>query len=105
MIGLTNWCAIPNPKNAALYKWPRLNEAKMKTITHLKTPSIVKTIEDALPSEIGHYSLSDCFELYGIFMRIWVSARLVTFRHYKTVILNPRKNTTSCLFPRRLIFL
>ena len=63
MIGLTNWCAIPNPKNAALYKWPRLNEAKMKTITHLKTPSIVKTIEDALPSEIGHYSLSDCFEL------------------------------------------
>ena len=93
MIGLTNWCAIPNPKNAALYKWPRLNEAKMKTITHLKTPSIVKTIEDALPSEIGHYSLSDCFEMYGIFMRIWVSRpELVTFRHYKNRYIKPQEN-------------
>ena len=48
MLGLTTWCAIPNPRNAKLYKWPRLNEAKMKTISRLKTPIIVREIDHAV---------------------------------------------------------
>lgn len=100
MLGLTTWCAIPNPRNAKLYKWPRLNEAKMKTISRLKTPIIVREIEESIPAEMGHYSLSDCLELYGIFMRVWSSEpELVSFKAYKNQYFKPQEKHYTMPFP------
>lgn len=103
MLGLTNWCAIPNPKNSSFFKWPRLNEAKIKAVAHLKTPALLKEMEEKLPKEMGHYSLSDCFELYGIFTRVWASCpELVSFRHYRNRYYAPKKEdyvTPSPLTP------
>ena len=69
MLGLTDFCKIQG-KNGQ-YKWPKLEEAKKITMNTLSAYENVLSTERAISSHICHNSLSDCLDLYSIFMRIW----------------------------------
>ena len=82
MIGLTKFCMIPGKKGQ--YKWPRLEEAKKITLKTFKGSEDTEKAERNISDQICHNSLSDCFDLYSIFTRIWQNRPdLVTFRPVK----------------------
>ncbi len=69
MLGLTDFCKIKGKKGQ--YKWPKLEEAKRITMKTLSADENVIKTERAISSHICHNSLSDCLDLYSIFIRIW----------------------------------
>ena len=68
MTGLTDFCRLPGRK--AKYKWPKMAEAAAAVRDNCPTPEAVAENERSIGGSVPHYSLSDCFELYGAAARI-----------------------------------
>ena len=68
MTGLTNFCRLPRRKE--MYKWPKMAEAAAAVRESCPTPEAVAENERSMGGPVPHYSLSDCFELYGAAARI-----------------------------------
>jgi len=93
MRGLTDFCKIPkNTDREGEWKWPRLSEAVRIARERLLEPLPLAEAEDAVGPALGHYGLSDCFELYGLFVRVWNrTPEHVRFRTASTAPLAPRR--------------
>lgn len=82
MLGLTEFCKIPGKRGK--YKWPKLEETRKITMKSFAADKNVMTTEKAISGHICHNSLSDCFDLYSIFIRIWKNRPdLVRFKTVK----------------------
>lgn len=82
MKGLTEYCRIPgkSPRGGP-WKWPRQQEASAAVKSSIGATEATYLSEKAVGPHLPHFGLSDCFELYGIFTRIWTTmASLVSFR-------------------------
>lgn len=81
MMGLTDFCRLPGGKDK--YKWPKMGEAAAVVRDKCPAPGAVAENERSMGGPMPHYSLSDCFELYGAAARILSSCpELVSFgRH------------------------
>jgi hypothetical protein len=72
MRGLTDFCRIPgSPERGRRWKWPKLAEASSLVRGNLSATGATADTEEMLGSPLPHFGLSDCFELYGIFSRVW----------------------------------
>jgi DNA polymerase III epsilon subunit-like protein len=79
MIGLTDFCRIPGRRGR--YKWPKLDEAKKIMLSAFSGSEDTEKAEREISGQICHNSLSDCFDLYSIFIRVWQNRPdLVKFR-------------------------
>ena len=71
MRGLTDVCAIVNPKRPGVPKWPKLQEAADRIADIFPAPPAIRDAEEALNRlSHAHASLSDCFVLGSIMSRI-----------------------------------
>lgn len=68
MTGLTDFCRLPGKR--AGYKWPKMGEAAAFVRENCEGPGALDENERLLGSPLPHYSLSDCFQLYGVAARI-----------------------------------
>lgn len=68
MTGLTDFCRLPGKRGS--YKWPRMGEAAAFVRKNCEGPGALDENERLLGAPVPHYSLSDCFELYGAAVRI-----------------------------------
>ncbi len=96
MRGLTDFCQLPKTSNrgSGEWKWPRLGEAVLAAKERLPVPLPLSEAESAAGMPLKHYGLSDCFELYGLFVRIWNSLpQYVHFRPASAILLPPRRET------------
>lgn len=93
MRGLTDFCRIPKAGSpAGMWKWPRLGEASLAARKKLSTPAPLAKAERIIGSPLAHYGLSDCFELYGLFVRVWNSQpESIRFRSAAALFLPPEK--------------
>ncbi len=95
MKGLTGFCRLPKTSNrGGEWKWPRLSEAVGIARERLLEPLALAETEDAVGEPLGHYGLSDCFELYGLFVR--VLSRMpeqVAFRTASAALRAPRRES------------
>lgn len=72
MKGLTEYCRIPAPSpGRGPWKWPRQEEASGVVRGNIEPTRATKAYEEAVGLPLPHFGLSDCFELYGIFSRVW----------------------------------
>ena len=93
MRGLTDFCKIPkNTDREGDWKWPRLSEAVRIARERLLEPLPLAEAEEAVGPALGHYGLSDCFELYGLFVRVLNHApERVCFRPASAAQISPRR--------------
>ncbi len=71
MRGLTDFCRLPpGSRSFGEFKWPRLAEAVQAARERLEAPAHLAEIEKAMGTPLHHYGLSDCFELYGLLVRV-----------------------------------
>jgi len=103
MRGLTEFCRIPgSPERGGRWKWPRLGEASARVKGDLAPTSVTETAEELLGPPLAHFGLSDCFELYGIFCRVWNTLpEQVSFRTASTSFLPPRRQPYPLPSPLR----
>lgn len=99
MKGLTDFCRIPGKRGK--YKWPRLEEAKRVTAKAFHGTQEVVRAEKSISEQLCHNSLSDCFDLYSVFTRIWSNRKeLVQFNVVKDNFVmaswNPRSSVLNC---------
>ena len=93
MRGLTDFCKIPKSADReGEWKWPRLGEAVRIARERLLEPLPLAEAEESVGPALGHYGLSDCFELYGLFVRVLNQApERVRFRAASALQLPPRR--------------
>lgn len=88
MKGLTDLCSIPGSRGR--YKWPRLEEAERIIKARFFPPDPTNQAEISMPRKIPHSSLSDCFNLYSVFMRVFANEpEWISFLPVKTVFQAP----------------
>ncbi len=93
MTGLTDFCRLPGRKEK--YKWPKMAEAAAAVRDNCPTPEAVAENERSMGGPVPHYSLSDCFELYGASARILSSCpELVIFERRSWRHMPPRPSKT-----------
>lgn len=93
MAGLTDFCRLPGRKEK--YKWPKMGEAAAAVRDNCPTPGAVAENERSIGGPVPHYSLSDCFELYGASARILSSCpELVSFDRRSWRHMPPRPGET-----------
>jgi len=90
---LTEFCRIPgNPERGGRWKWPKLGEASARVKEDLAPTGATAETEELLGPPLAHFGLSDCFELYGIFSRVWNAIPgQVRFRAASAPFLPPRR--------------
>lgn len=94
MKGLTDLCRIPGKRGQ--FKWPRLEEAKRFVVKAFNGTPEVARAEKNISEQLCHNSLSDCFDLYSIFTRIWINRNeLVRFSTVKNNFMMPSWNPQS----------
>ncbi len=93
MRGLTEFCRIPgSPERGGRWKWPKLGEASARVKEDLAPTGATAETEELLGPPLAHFGLSDCFELYGIFSRVWNAIPgQVRFRAASAPFLPPRR--------------
>ena len=104
MRGLTNFCRLPknSVRGGGEWKWPRLGEAVQAAKERLPEPSALTETEIVVGSPLSHYGLSDCFELYGLFVRVWNEmAEHIHFRPSSATLLPPRRESYHLSRPLR----
>ncbi len=93
MRGLTDFCRIEKTGGPGKgWKWPRLIEAVQEAKKRLPSPVTLSSAEKTVGDPLAHYGLSDCFELYGLFLRVWHSmGEHVLFRQARAFFTPPQK--------------
>ena len=93
MRGLTDFCRIEKTGGPGKgWKWPRLIEAVPEAKHRLPSPVPLSSAEKTVGDPLAHYGLSDCFELYGLFLRVWHSmGEHVLFRQARAFFTPPQK--------------
>lgn len=72
MRGLTDFCRLPpSSRSYGEFKWPRLAEAVRTARERLTPTAPLSEIEKSMVPPLSHYGLSDCFELYGLAVRVF----------------------------------
>lgn len=71
MRGLAEFCRLPGRSSSVRrWKWPSLGEAAAAVRKALPCPSALRSSEEIVGKPLHHYGLSDCFELYGLSVRL-----------------------------------
>lgn len=93
MRGLTDFCRLPpGSRSYGEFKWPKLSEAVRAARERLEEPAPLGEIERVMGTPLGHYGLSDCFELYGLVVRVLHSLpEKPAFRSSSAAITPPRR--------------
>lgn len=98
MLGLVDFCRIPGKFNK--FKWPALKEAADEARNNCPGHQKLADIENLVGSPISHFGLSDCFELYGLFVRIIRNLpRNVSFAQIKQWKHEPPRAATAAVSP------
>ena len=106
MRGLTDFCRLPpGSRSYGEFKWPKLAEAVRAAREHLSTPGPLSEMEKAMGTPLGHYGLSDCFELYGLVVRVLQSLpEKPVFQSSSAAMTPPRRELYEIEPPREDAF-
>ncbi len=93
MRGLAEFCRLTGRSpSAGRWKLPRLGEAVAAVRKTLPCPSALRSSEEIVGKSLQHYGLSDCFELYGLSVRLLGGApSLVQFRPVSSSLCPPER--------------
>ena len=102
MKGLTDFCRLPpGSRKHGEFKWPKLVEAVRIARERLEEPAPLSEIERVMGTPLCHYGLSDCFELYGLVVRVLHSLPEIPDFRSSSAVMKPPQREVYVIDPPR----